>query len=169
MSINKAIISGNLTRDSELRTTQTGLSVLRFSVAVNDRRKVDREWKDVANFIDCVMFGVRAENISRYLMKGTRVVVEGRLHWSQWEDRNTGQKRSKIEVYVDDIDFMTSSRGGGYVPAPQEVPAQMPAQQPSAVQAPVPTHYDAPAAPNTYQDIPAAPSVDAYDDEDIPF
>lgn len=112
MSINKVMISGNLTRDAELRSTQGGSSVLKLGVAVNDRRKNPNtgEWEDVPNFIDCTLFGRRAESLARYLVKGTKVAIEGRLHYSSWEDRQTGQKRSKLDVNVDEIEFM--SRGG---------------------------------------------------------
>lgn len=103
MSINRAIISGNLTRDPELRSTAGGMPVLGFGVAVNDRRKNQQtgEWEDYPNFIDCTMLGNRAESLSRYLSKGSKVAIEGKLRWSQWE--RDGQKRSKIEVVVDDI------------------------------------------------------------------
>ena len=113
MSINRVIISGNLTRDPELRQTQSGMAVLSFGVAVNDRRKNNQtgEWEDYANFIDCTMFGTRAQNIQRFLSKGTKVTIEGKLRWSQWE--RDGQKRSKIEVIVDDIDFGGNRNGGG--------------------------------------------------------
>ena len=112
MSINKVMISGNLTRDAELRSTQGGSSVLKLGVAVNDRRKNPNtgEWEDVPNFIDCTLFGRRAESLAQYLVKGTKVAIEGRLHYSSWEDRQTGQKRSKLDVNVDEIEFM--SRGG---------------------------------------------------------
>ena len=106
MSINRTIISGNLTRDAELRQTQSGSLVLSMGVAVNDRRKnnVTGEWEDCPNFIDCTMFGSRAEKLASYLTRGTKVVVEGKLRWSQWE--RDGQKRSKIEVIVDDLEFI---------------------------------------------------------------
>ena len=112
MSINKVMISGNLTRDAELRSTHGGSSVLKLGVAVNDRRKNPStgEWEDVPNFIDCTLFGRRAESLAQYLVKGTKVAIEGRLHYSSWEDRQTGQKRSKLDVNVDEIEFM--SRGG---------------------------------------------------------
>ena len=112
MSINRVIISGNLTRDPELRSTASGLPVLGFGVAVNDRRKNQQtgEWEDYPNFIDCTMFGNRAESLSRYLSKGTKVAIEGKLHWSQWE--RDGQKRSKIEVVVDEIELMQKRQEG---------------------------------------------------------
>ena len=151
MSINRVIISGNLTRDPELRSTASGLPVLGFGVAVNDRRKNQQtgEWEDYPNFIDCTMFGARAESLSRYLGKGTKVAIEGKLRWSQWE--REGQKRSKIEVIVDELEFMSSrnsdssSYGGGMGGG-----------------------YSAPAA----APVAAAPVVDASSsvyDEDIPF
>ena len=154
MSINRVIISGNLTRDPELRSTAGGMPVLGFGVAVNDRRKNQQtgEWEDYPNFIDCTMFGARAEALSRYLNKGTKVSIEGKLRWSQWE--REGQKRSKIEVIVDELEFM-SSRGdsssyGGGMGGGYSAPA--------------------PAAP-VYAPAPA-PVVDASSsvyDEDIPF
>ena len=118
MSINRVMITGNLTRDPEVRNTQSGMAVLNLGVAVNDRRKNNQtgEWEDVPNFIDCVMFGTRAENVSRYLRKGSKVAIEGKLRWSQWEDKQGG-KRSKIEVIVDDIEFM-SRDGDGKQSAP---------------------------------------------------
>ena len=139
MSINRVIISGNLTRDPELRSTAGGMPVLGFGVAVNDRRKNQQtgEWEDYPNFIDCTMFGARAEALSRYLNKGTKVSIEGKLRWSQWE--REGQKRSKIEVIVDELEFMSSrgdsssyggGMGGGYsAPAPA-APAYAPAPAP---------------------------------------
>lgn len=126
MSINRVIISGNLTRDPELRSTAGGLPVLGFGVAVNDRRKNQQtgEWEDYPNFIDCTMFGARAESLSRFLSKGTKVSIEGKLRWSQWE--RDGQKRSKIDVIVDELEFMSSRNdSGGYtssVAAPMAAP-----------------------------------------------
>lgn len=150
MSINRVVISGNLTRDPDLRSTASGMPVLGFGVAVNDRRKNQQtgEWEDYPNFIDCTMFGARAQSVSRFLSKGNKVAIEGKLRWSQWE--RDGQKRSKIEVIVDEIEFMTSRNDGApRAAAPMAAPM---AQAPMA------------AAPM------AAPVVDAsvYDD-DIPF
>ena len=119
MSINRVIISGNLTRDPELRSTAGGMSILGFGVAVNDRRRNAQtgEWEDYPNYIDCTMFGARAESLSRILTKGMKVSIEGKLRWSQWE--KDGQKRSKIEVIVDELEFMSSrnnnnNNGSGY-------------------------------------------------------
>lgn len=148
MSINRVIISGNLTRDPELRSTASGMPVLGFGVAVNDRRRNQQtgEWEDYPNFIDCTMFGARAESVSRFLTKGSKVSIEGKLRWSQWE--RDGQKRSKIEVIVDEIEFM-SMRGDGNRP---QGGSDYQSYQPQA------------AAPM------AAPIVDAsVYEEDIPF
>ena len=121
MSINRVVISGNLTRDAELRTTQSGMSILDFGVAVNDRRKNQRtgEWEDCPNFVDCTVFGTRAEKLQPYLTKGSKVALEGKLRYSSWE--RGGQRRSKLGVIVDDLEFMSSRRddaGSGYAPRP---------------------------------------------------
>ena len=115
MSINKVLITGNLTRDPELRATGSGMSVLKMGVAVNDRRKNPQsgEWEEVPNYIDVVVFGTRGESLSRFLSKGAKVAVEGKLRWSSWEDKDSGAKRSKIEVVADDIEFMSSRGEGG--------------------------------------------------------
>ena len=134
MSINRVVISGNLTRDPELRQTASGLPVLGFGVAVNDRRKNQQtgEWEDYPNFVDCTMFGTRAESISQFLHKGSKVAIEGKLRWSQWE--RDGQKRSKIEVIIDELEFM-SSRNDNANSAPHQSVA--PAQAAPAVNASV--------------------------------
>ena len=118
MSINKVIVSGNLTRDPELRATASGTSVLSGGLAVNDRRRNQSgEWEDVPNFVDWTLFGRRAEALAQYLTKGTKVCIEGRLHYSSWEDKNGGGRRSKLDVTVDEIELM-SSRDGSKREAP---------------------------------------------------
>jgi single-strand DNA-binding protein len=124
MSINRVIISGNLTRDAEMRATNTGLQVAAFGVAVNDRTKnpTTGDWEDRPNFFDVSMFGTRAEKIAPYLRKGTKVAIEGRLRYRAWESP-AGEKRSKVEIVVDEIEFMSSrdaSAGGAdYAAAPE--------------------------------------------------
>ena len=110
MNINTAIITGNLTRDPELRQTASGTSVLQFSVAVNDRVKENGEWTDRANYIDCTMFGTRADSLSKLLHKGSKVDVQGKLHWSSWE--KDGQKRSKVEIWPDTVELLTPRNQG---------------------------------------------------------
>ena len=104
MSINRVNLSGNLVRHPDLRQTASGLPILSFSLAVNDRRKNAQtgEWEDYPNFIDCNLFGSRAEHVEKFLSKGTKVCLEGKLRWSTWE--RDGQKRSKIEVIVENIE-----------------------------------------------------------------
>lgn len=152
MSINRVSISGNLTRDSELRVTQGGTAVLGFGVAVNDRRKNPQtgEWEDVPNYVDCALFGKRADSLAGYLTKGTKVAVDGKLRYSSWE--RDGQRRSKLEVIVDEIEFM--SRAGDSKPkySPQVAQTQ---QTPA---------YGYSAANSAQQ----AATADTYDD-DIPF
>jgi single-strand DNA-binding protein len=118
MSINRVVITGNLTRDPELRSTGSGMAVLKMGVAVNDRRKNPQsgEWEDAPNFIDVVVFGTRGESLSRFLSKGSKVAIEGKLRWSSWEDKDSGAKRSKVEVVADDIEFMSprGEAGAGY-------------------------------------------------------
>lgn len=157
MSINRVSLSGNLTRDPELRTTASGMAVLSMGIAVNDRRKNNQtgEWEDYANFIDCTMFGTRAQTISQYLRKGQRVMLDGKLRYSTWE--RDGQKRSKIEVIIDDIDFSGSNSGGS-----QGSGSYGGYSQPAA----------APAAGAAAYSAPTTPVVDTNSsvyDEDIPF
>lgn len=159
MSINRVNISGNLTRDPELRATASGTQVLSFGVAVNDRRRNPQtgEWEDYPNFVDCTMFGTRAEAVSRYLSKGSKVAIEGKLRYSSWE--RDGQRRSKLEVIVDEIEFMSRGQqgeAGGYAPAPSY------GQQGGYAPAPAPQQAPAPMAAQV------PPAVDVYD-EDIPF
>jgi single-strand DNA-binding protein len=113
MSINRVVISGNLTRDPELRSTSGGTSVLRLGVAVNDRRKNQQtgEWEDSPNFIDVAVFGARGEALSRFLSKGSKVAIEGKLRWRQWETPQ-GDKRSAVEVIADEVEFLSSRDGG---------------------------------------------------------
>ena len=111
MSINHVNISGNLTRDPELRTTAGGTNILSFGVAVNDRRKNPQtgKWQDVPNFIDCIVFGQRAEALSRFISKGSKVSIDEKLHYSSWETKD-GQRRSKLEVVVEEIEFLSKSQ-----------------------------------------------------------
>lgn len=138
-NINRVSISGCLTREPELRSTTGGTSVLTFGVAVNDRRRNSQtgEYEDVPNFIDCVMFGTRAEAVAYYLAKGNKVAIDGKLRYSSWE--RDGERRSKIEVVVDEIEFMSGGRHAS--------------QQ----------------APQTAQQPYSPPPVTAVYDEDIPF
>lgn len=115
MAINRYTGIGNLTRDAELRRTNSGTAVLNFGIAINERRKNGQtgEWEDAPVYIDCTIFGSRAEKLADYLVKGVKVGIEGRLRWSSWE--KDGQRRSKIDVIVDELEFMSQrQQGGGY-------------------------------------------------------
>ena len=106
----KAIITGNLTRDPELRTTSNGKNVCSFAVAVNRvYRDANGDQKEEVSYIDCSAWGALAETISKYARRGSGVLVSGRLHQSSWDDKTTGSKRSRIEVVVEDFNFV----GGG--------------------------------------------------------
>lgn len=111
MSINRVTITGNLTRDPEVKQTGGGMSVMKLGVAVNDRRKnpQTQEWEDVPNFIDCTMFGDRAAKVAQYMAKGSKVAISGRLRQETWETQD-GQKRSRVGVVVDDLEFMSRSQ-----------------------------------------------------------
>lgn len=127
MSINRVIISGNLTRDAVLReTSQNGVAVLNFCVAVNDRRKNQQtgEWTDHANFIDCSLFGTRATALSKFLVKGQKVAIEGKLRYSTWADKQSGETRHALGVTVDELELMgrRENRGDDGA-APQQAPA----------------------------------------------
>jgi len=163
LSLNRYTCTGNLGQDPEMRTTAGGTNILSFSLAVNDRRKNPQtdEWEDYTNWIPCTVFGKRAESLSSILVKGMKIAVEGRLHWSQWEDKDTGNKRSKIEVIVDSVEFM--SRKSDDQPAYQ---AQQPAYQPQYQQPQ--QSYQQPAYQQPTYSAPQPPTNDVYD-ADIPF
>lgn len=171
MSINRVVVSGNLTRDPELRATPGGTQVLGFGIAVNDRRRNQQtgEWEDYPNFIDCTMFGNRAEALSRILRKGMKVAIEGKLRYSSWEDKNEGGRRSKVEIIPDEVVLMSQNHNGanGGQSAPQQPAPQWNAQQayqnpPAVPQRPQQAPQAAP------QPAPAQQQLDVYD-EDIPF
>lgn len=132
-NFNKVILMGNLTRDPEMRTLPSNMPVASFGLAVNDRfkNKQTDQWEERPNFIDCEAFGRTAENIGKFFSKGKPIFIEGKLRLDQWEDRQTGQKRSKLKVVVDTFQFVGgrdsgggggsqggSSQGGGWDAAP---------------------------------------------------
>lgn len=118
---NKVILMGNLTRDPETRTTSGGQTVTRFGMAVNRTwRNANGETQEAVSFIDCVAWGKPGEIIAQYMAKGRPLLVSGRLEQSSWEDKESGGKRSKIEVVVEDFNFVDSGQGGsGAVDAPR--------------------------------------------------
>lgn len=109
MSINQVLITGNLTRQPEIRSTASGTAVLSFGIAVNDRRKnASGNWEDVPNFFECVTFGNRATALGDILTKGMKVAVSGKLHYSSWE--KDGQKHSKVDIIANEVELMQNRR-----------------------------------------------------------
>jgi single-strand DNA-binding protein len=105
--LNKVIQIGRCTRDAELKYTNSGLAILRFSIAVNRKKKSGDEWKDEANFFDVCQMGKGAEAVAKYLTKGKQICVDGELHQNKWEQ--DGQQRSKVEIVANNIQLL----GGG--------------------------------------------------------
>ena len=124
MSINHVTISGNLTRDAEIKRTASGMAIVSFTVAVNERRKNNQtgEWDNYANFVDVTWFGTRAEKCAGVLVKGAKVTVEGHLRQERWE--REGQKHSKICVILDEIELPPRQQGQfNPPPAKEEQPS----------------------------------------------
>lgn len=114
---NKVILMGNLTRDPETKTTTSGQTVTNFSLAVNRTwRGQDGQQQEAVSYIDCVAWGKAGEIIAQYLQKGRAVLVSGRLDQRSWEDKETGGKRSKVEVVVEDFNFVGGGEGGSNGP-----------------------------------------------------
>lgn len=113
-NFNKVLLMGNITRDPELRYIQSGTAVLDLGLAVNRRVKSkDGTWGDEAAFINVTVWGKQAENCAEYLSKGRPVFVEGHLKMDQWEDKKTGDKRSKLGVTAENVQFLGGRQGGG--------------------------------------------------------
>jgi single-strand DNA-binding protein len=127
-NINRVIITGNLTRDPELRSTSSGTSVCSMRVACNTRRKDQStgDWVDKANFFDVTVWGAQGENCARFLSKGRPVAVDGRLEWREWQDKE-GNTRQSIDIIADAVQFLGSrddngGGGNGFTPR-SDVPA----------------------------------------------
>jgi single-strand DNA-binding protein len=106
MNINRVVMTGNLTRDPELRTTTSGLSICKLRIACNTRRKngATGEWEDKPNYFDVTVFGGQGENASRFLSKGRAVAIDGRLEWREYEVE--GQKRQAVDIIADSVQFL---------------------------------------------------------------
>ena len=150
-SFNKVILVGNLTRDPELRYTPKGMAIAKIGVAVN------RVWtneagekKEEVTFVDVDVFGRTAENVGQYMRKGRPILIEGRLRLDQWDDKQTGQKRSRLGVVLEGFQFL----GGGSRTEGGTEASRRPAAAPAA----------AAEAPATPEPEPAAPEQD-----DVPF
>lgn len=131
-NFNKVILAGNLTRDPELRYTPKGMAICKFGLAINRTWTTESgEKKEEATFVDVDAFARQAETIAQYLKKGSGIMLEGRLRLDQWDDKQTGQKRSKLGVVLDAFQFIGSANrneGSGGIPsAPSEAPRSRPA------------------------------------------
>ena len=114
-NVNVVVITGNLTRNPELRHTGGGTAVCELRVAVNSRRKDGNtgEWMDKPNFFDVVVWGAQGENCATYLQKGRPVAIEGRLDWREWEAKEGGGKRQAVQIIANTVQFLGSRDGGG--------------------------------------------------------
>jgi single-strand DNA-binding protein len=114
-NVNVVVITGNLTRDPELRSTGGGTSVCELRVAVNSRRKDGQsgQWVDKPNYFDVTVWGAQGENCANYLSKGRPVAVEGRLDWREWEAKEGGGKRQAVQIIANTVQFLGSRDGGG--------------------------------------------------------
>ena len=110
-NINRVVLTGNLTRDPELRSTPSGTSVCSLRVACNTRRKdASGEWVDKPNYFDVTVWGAQGENCATYLSKGRPVAVDGRLEWREWEDQQ-GNKRQAVDIVADSVQFALHPAG----------------------------------------------------------
>ena len=152
-NFNKVILAGNMTRDPELRYTPSGKAIAKFGLAINRNWTTETgEKKEEVTFVDVDAFGRQAEVISQYLKKGRPVLVEGRLRLDQWDDKQTGQKRSRLGVVLESFSFLDSGRAEGAGGAP-EAPRPRPASAPVAGAVPVPATAED-SAPPSEDDVP---------------
>ncbi|HRE81706.1 MAG TPA: single-stranded DNA-binding protein [Opitutaceae bacterium] len=154
-SLNKVFLIGNLTRDPELRVTPKGTAICQFGLAVNRQFKDDSgATRDETTFVDIEAWGKQGELVSKYLGKGSQCMVEGRLKLDQWEDKASGQKRSRLKVVLDNVQFLGAPRGAGGPGAPSggDDFDQSPAPERSAP----PSRRSAPPPPpdNIDEDVP---------------
>ena len=162
-NINRVTITGNLTRDPELRHTPSGTAVCTLGVAVNGRRKEGDQWVDKPNYFNVVVWGAQGQNCANYLSKGRPVAVDGRLDWRSWEAKDGSGKRSTVEIVADTVQFLGSRDSaapgghGGYNNGGQDQNGQSQGGgfTPSS---------DVPADPGDF-----APTGGGAQDDDIPF
>lgn len=110
-NVNRVVLTGNLTRDPELRAAGGGLQVCSIRLACNGRRKSSQtgEWEDQPNFFDVTVFGAQAENCHKYLAKGRPIAVDGRLHWREWTT-DGGDKRQAVQIVAESVQFLSDGR-----------------------------------------------------------
>jgi single-strand DNA-binding protein len=151
-SYNKVILVGNLTRDPELRYTPKGMAIAKIGLAVNRNWTNEAgEKKEEVTFVDVDIFGRTAENVAQYMKKGRPILIEGRLRLDQWDDKQTGQKRSKLGVVAETVQFLGSATGGGGGGNEGGEPAPRRSAAPSA---PAPSPAAEPDMPPSDDDVP---------------
>lgn len=131
--INSVVILGRLTRDAELRYSNSGTAICKFAIANNYSRKQGDNWNEETSFFDAVLMGRRAEALHKYLVKGKQVGVSGELRQSRWEQ--DGQKRSRVEIFVNDVNLLgggSGSGGGGYDRSSEPTGSSAPGNAPGA-------------------------------------
>jgi single-strand DNA-binding protein len=164
--LNKVFLIGNLTRDPELRVTPKGTAVCQFGLAVNRQYKDESgATRDETAFIDIEAWGKQGELCSKYLQKGSLAFIEGRLKFDSWEDKQSGQKRSKLKVVLDNVQFLTRGGGGASASGAGASGAGEAAAGSGAVDEP-------PAEPNVPPPRTAAkpaPGGDKHVEDDVPF
>lgn len=164
-SFNKVIIMGNLTRDPEMRYTPKGTAVARLAIAVNRRYTTESgEAKEEVTFVDVDAWGKQAEVIAQYCRKGSALLVEGRLKLDQWDDKATGQKRSRLGVVLEGFQFVGARRedGGGAPGGGGVVPPPTAGSRPAPARPAPPTSASSPAAPDPLDGPPP-------EEDDVPF
>jgi single-strand DNA-binding protein len=138
-NINRVVLTGNLTRDPELRSLANGNAVCKLRIASNTRRKsAGGDWEDKPNFFDVTVWGAQGENCARFLSKGRPVAIDGRLEWREWTTES-GEKRQSIDIIADAVQFLGgreegSNGGGGFTPR-SDVPVNESDFQPAAAPA----------------------------------
>ena len=153
MNINRVVLTGNLTRDPEVRSTPNGLAICKLGIACNTRKKNSSTgtWEEKPNFFRVTVFGAQAENCGQYLKKGRPVAIDGRLEWSSWE--SDGQKRESVDIIADSVQFLggrdDAGNGNGFS---------------SSVRA---AESDVPIDTGDFEAAPVATGAAA--DDDIPF
>lgn len=168
-SINAVVLSGNLTRDPELRQTQGGAAVLSLRMASNGRRKNGQtgQWEDDPCFVGVTVWGARAESLARVLAKGMRVTVQGRLRWREWQDKG-GARRESLEVVADNVELPPRQQGGQAAP---QAPACSP--QPGGYRAAMTAPQYSPqlqgAVDAGFAAVPTQQAQPALYDDEIPF
>jgi single-strand DNA-binding protein len=148
-NINRVILTGNLTKDPELRSTPSGTSICKLRIAVNTRRKdASGQWVDKPNYFDVTVWGAQGENCAQYLQKGRGVAVDGRLEWREWDATDGSGKRQAVEIVADSVQFLGGGgegNGNGHRFTPES---------------------DVPADTADFAPAPAGPGAS---DDDIPF